>query len=207
MKCCVIFAMMVLLYGSNAAYASFPEYFGASSTLSHNLKPFPKWTGVLQRHNNEKKWMTQMCQKGELRCPMYQWQLFINSLKGKPKQEQIERVNREMNRAAYILDIANWGVQDYWATPLQFFNRDGDCEDYAIAKYMSLKALGFSVDDLRIVVLNDSNMGILHAVLVVNHNNTAYVLDNYTKSVLPSSRIYHYKPIYSINESAWWRHR
>src|SRR3546814_5982166 len=68
------------------------------------------------------------------RCHHRRWTAFVESLKGLGLEEKLDRVNREMNRYRYILDMANWGVKDYWATPFQFFRKDGDCEDYAIAK-------------------------------------------------------------------------
>src|SRR5690606_24630750 len=101
----------------------------------------------------------------------------------------------------------NWGVEDYWATPLQFFRKNGDCEDYAIAKFMSLRALGWDNEALRIVVVNDMNLRVQHAVLVVFLEDGAYVLDNQSPSVMRQDRIRHYRPVYSVNETSWWVHR
>ena len=77
---------------------------------------------------------------------MQDWSAFLQSLAGLSPAEKMRRVNRYHNKARYILDIINWRLDDYWASPLQFLERDGDCEDYAIAKFMSLRALGFSND-------------------------------------------------------------
>ena len=52
--------------------------------------------------------------------------------------QQLDAVNRYMNKHQYITDIVNWGVTDYWETPREFFLKDGDCEDFAIAKFKSL---------------------------------------------------------------------
>ena len=121
--------------------------------------------------------------------------------------DKIIAVNAYMNRKRYIIDPRNYGVRDYWATPAQFLSRNGDCEDYAIAKYMSLRSLGFKDSQLRIVVLQDLNLDLAHAILVVYHNGRAYVLDNQIETVVPADRVYHYKPYYSINEHYWWLHR
>jgi predicted transglutaminase-like cysteine proteinase len=112
-----------------------------------------------------------------------------------------------MNRARYTLDINNYGESDYWATPVQFFKMDGDCEDYAISKYLSLRALGFEAEQLRVVILDDLNLRVAHAILVVTYNGTQYVLDNQIAQAVPASVIHHYKPIYSLNESNWWLYR
>lgn len=112
-----------------------------------------------------------------------------------------------MNQARYITDIVNWGTSDYWAIPYEFFVRHGDCEDYAIAKFMTLRAAGFSQDNMRIVVLNDENLRIMHAVLAVYVGEEIYILDNQIKRMVSHRSIHHYTPIYSINETRWWRHR
>jgi predicted transglutaminase-like cysteine proteinase len=115
-------------------------------------------------------------------------------------------VQKYANEAEYIIDPINWGVEDYWATPKQFFIKDGDCEDYAIAKFMSLRKLGFKNEDMRVVVLNDTNLKTLHSVLVVYMDNEEWILDNQISPVVTSSQIHHYQPIYSINETNWWMH-
>ena len=72
---------------------------------------------------------------------------------------------------------------------------------------MSLRSLGFDDSRLRIVVLQDLNLGLPHAILVVYHKGRAFVLDNQIKFVVPAEKVYHYKPYYSINENHWWLHR
>ena len=83
--------------------------------------------------------------------------MLFRSLAGKDRKTQLAAVNEFMNRASYIEDLPNWGVPDYWATPLQFLTKDGDCEDYAIAKFVSLRTLGFTNDELRIAVVDDAD--------------------------------------------------
>jgi predicted transglutaminase-like cysteine proteinase len=60
---------------------------------------------------------------------------------------------------------------------------------------------------MRIVVLQDMNLNIAHAVLVVELNGKSYVLDNQISQLVTDDQISHYRPIYSINENAWWLHR
>jgi predicted transglutaminase-like cysteine proteinase len=62
-------------------------------------------------------------------------------------------------------------------------------------------------DDMRIVVLNDLNLRIAHAVLAVYVSGKPYILDNQISKVVPASSIHHYQPVYSINENGWWLHR
>src|SRR3546814_10214490 len=72
-----------------------------------------------------------------------------------------------------------------------------------IAKFMALRALGVDNAEMRIVVLNDLNLRIGHAVLVVYVDGKALVLDNQIKSVVPADTIRHYQPVYSVNEDGW----
>lgn len=187
--------------------AAFPPLFGTQETPSTDLTPFPKWTGTLERYLAEPPGDEAACDTAGLTsCHLREWNDELETLASRPRQAQLDAINQFINHADYIFDIINWGIQDYWATPQEFFFRDGDCEDYAIAKFMSLRALGFSNDSLRIIVLHDLNLNILHAVLGVNVDGKIYILDNQLQNVVPASSIAHYQPIYSINETGWWRH-
>ncbi|MEE8202762.1 MAG: transglutaminase-like cysteine peptidase [Alphaproteobacteria bacterium] len=186
----------------------YPPLFGTNEVRSTNLAPFPKWTGVLDRYFAEVDLAQGACGAETFNaCHLRDWTRFLEGLRGADAMTQLERVNRYMNRAPYITDPRNYNVDDYWATPRQFFGRDGDCEDYAIAKFMSLRALGWDNDHMRIVVLKDLNLDIAHAVLVVYRDGLAWVLDNQIGEVVAADRIRHYRPYYSINEDSWWLHR
>ena len=185
-----------------------PSYFGTTEVENTRIEPFTKWTGMLARFHGEEVADRAGCTPSPiLPCFHTDWLKLLARLGNRPVAEQLDVVNRTMNRSPYITDPVNWGVADYWATPDQFFRKDGDCEDYAIAKYMSLRRLGFSADDLRIVVLQDLNLGVPHAVLIVFVKGEAMLLDNQITDVIPASAVHHYKPIYSINEKAWWFHK
>lgn len=182
--------------------------FGSSEVRSTRLSLFPKWQGALARYFDERRLADTPCSATAFnRCHLRQWSAFLTGLAGAPRESQIRRVNAYMNRHRYVIDPKNYGVPDYWATPRQFLTRDGDCEDYAIAKYLSLRTLGFPAERLRIVVLQDMNLRAPHAVLVVRHGGRTLVLDNQIEPVIDQSAIRHYRPIYSINEEAWWLHR
>jgi len=186
----------------------FPHLFGTAETRSDNLKPFTKWTGVLERIHADRARAAAPCTPADsLRCRTQQWLSYLDTLAGKPRYEQVDAVNRYMNRHPYIEDLPNYGVPDYWATPREFFSKDGDCEDYAIAKYMSLRQLGFSDRQLRIVVLQDLNLNVAHAVLVVYLGGKAFLLDNQIKQVVETQKVRHYRPLFSINERSWWLHK
>ena len=201
-------ALLLLGAGSSADARSYPKLFGSGEQRGGGLAAFPKWVSTLERNTNDHR-TPEHCTPGSLYnvCHMKAWESFIESLRGKDRMSQLRAVNQEMNRRRYIVDPVNWGLDDYWATPLQFFQKQGDCEDYAISKFLTLRALGVPNEDLRIVVLMDTNLNLAHAILVVYLDERAYVLDNQIDRVVRAETIRHYKPIYSINETTWWLHK
>lgn len=191
-----------------AAERQYPSLFGSQETRFDVLKPFTQWTGVIERFGGEQPMMEAVCKPDPyVTCGMQHWKRFLDETKNKPRRAKIEAVNAYFNEIRYVPDPVNWKVPDYWNTPAQFFSKQGDCEDYAIAKYLSLKALGFKIEDMRVVVVQDLNLKLGHAVLVVYEGDQALLLDNQVKDVIDTQRVRHYKPEYSINEKFWWRHR
>jgi predicted transglutaminase-like cysteine proteinase len=178
--------------------------FGYREAERSNLSLFPQWLSMLERNIRDRV-PEGHCETRSLdSCHVRRWQNFINSIRKLPRAEQIRRVNRFANQQEYILDIENYGVEDYWATPKQFLYNNGDCEDYAITKMLSLKQLGFDTRRMRIVVLQDTNLRIAHAVLAVDVKGDTLIMDNQIEEVVSHRHIVHYVPIYSVNEQRWW---
>ncbi len=203
-----MFGLLAGLLAAEPAAAGMPPLFGTREVRSDDLKPFQKWLGALEKYAAERLQMDSGCVPGALeRCRLQVWKSFLERTAPLDRRAQIEAVNRFVNEHAYVLDIVNWGVEDYWESPKELLDRNGDCEDYAIAKFISLRLLGIENDAMRIVVLQDLNLRILHAILVVRLDEQVLVLDNQIRAVIPIERIRHYKPVYSINERHWWLHR
>uniref|UniRef100_UPI003458D2A3 transglutaminase-like cysteine peptidase n=1 Tax=uncultured Desulfovibrio sp. TaxID=167968 RepID=UPI003458D2A3 len=124
----------------------------------------------------------------------------------KGRMELLRYVNAFWNTWPYKEDIANWHQQDYWAIPAEFLKKSGDCEDYCIVKYFTLKELGVPPENMRIVVVRDTVRNFAHAVLAVYDNGDAFILDNLSNAVLSHSRLRQYLPQYSVNEFSRWAH-
>jgi predicted transglutaminase-like cysteine proteinase len=211
MKCMLVALLNVIffahLFYASPSFAASRSYFNMSATRSENLKPFPKWTGTLKRFDEQQKLDEEKCDTVEFYpCAVKSWKEMIASLEGKNLREQLDVINSWGNEHPYIVDQLNWGMEDFWETPHEFISVNGDCEDYAIAKYYSLKALGISLDKMRIIIVQDFNLGgIIHAILgVYDEKGDMYILDNQIDQVMPAMKIYHYRPIYSVNEDWWW---
>ena len=200
---------------ANAKRKVHPSFFNSVEVRSSNLKPFKKWRAALKRYTLErKKKKKKSCSSKRLNiCGYGQWGKFLKTLQGKDKLTQIRAVNYRMNKAKYITDKNNWGRKDYWATPGEFMANFGDCEDYAIIKFLSLKLLGFKDEELRVVAVKDLNLKIGHAVLIVywkdpkSGKTRRLLLDNQIKKVVDARAVRHYQPVFSINSKNWWRHR
>jgi predicted transglutaminase-like cysteine proteinase len=193
--------------------------FDSKEKYREGLKAFPKWTNALKRHEEQ-----------EFPPEVRRW---IESRRDIPLNiHLLNEINDFVNGSVkYVKDTERHGVIDYWAAPSELFQptlvafpvilrgedgsahrvvmikakkKAGDCEDYAVSKYLIAKAFGFK--NMRVVVVQDMQMKVPHAILVVYLKNKIYVLDNQLSVVASHSRIHHYRPIYSVNEKNWWRH-
>lgn len=177
----------------------YPALFGSEERSSANLKPFTKWTSMFERFDRAMN-----TSKGQK--TIKKWKNDLEAYTNLPLYSMAQKVNDMINEHPYIIDEKNWNKSDYWETPVEFFTRGGDCEDFAIAKYASLRALGVPEDRLRIAILHDEIKNIPHAVLIVYTDRGALMLDNQIKEVRSTDNVTHYRPIFSINRQAWWLH-
>ena len=149
------------------------------------------------------------CALGVAACrsaPEQAWRELIASARGLPPEQQLDRINRAVNRTPYVDDARRDGAPDHWATPEEFLLDAGDCEDFAIAKYVALRHLGFRAETLRIVVLTDSIRGQVHAVLAFGAPGNMVILDSLSNELFPDALYAHYVPHLSVNELGRWEH-
>jgi predicted transglutaminase-like cysteine proteinase len=137
-----------------------------------------------------------------------QWQKLLLSAKDLPEQEKLQRVNDFFNRNVFFVDdIIHWHTEDYWATPLEFLaSGAGDCEDYSIAKYFTLKELGVDENKMRITYVKALKLNQAHMVLTYYSTPIAVplVLDNLIPAIRPASRRSDLLPVYSFNGTGLW---
>ncbi|MBL4762784.1 MAG: transglutaminase-like cysteine peptidase [Gammaproteobacteria bacterium] len=165
-----------------------------------------QWLKTLERHLREDTPEGNCTNTTFNQCHLKQWLSYLNTIKSKSRIEQINLVNDYANKKTYVIDLQNYGVEDYWAIAREFLYNGGDCEDYALTKFFSLRWLGFSTDKTRIVVLQDTNLRVGHAVLAYYANDDILILDNQIEEVISHNDIVHYVPLYSTNENGWWLH-
>lgn len=123
-------------------------------------------------------------------------------LKNKDAQIQLLEVNRFFNRFKHTSDQQVWGESDYWATPEEFIGEHrGDCEDYVIAKYFTLRYLGISDNHLYLTYVKALKQNVAHMVLTYfeKPDSIPLVLDNYDLRILSAVKREDLLPIYSFN--------
>jgi predicted transglutaminase-like cysteine proteinase len=144
------------------------------------------------------------------RTRLFAWREILTAPKYKklPEQQKLELVNDFMNQTPFLSDRQHWGKEDYWATPIEFLSTNGgDCEDYSIAKYFTLRALGVPDDKLRItyvkelVIYNEAHMVLAY---FPTPDSEPLVLDNINKTIQPASSRSDLLPVYSFNGSGLW---
>lgn len=127
---------------------------------------------------------------------------------------KIHAVNDFFNKRIHFSeDIILWKQDDYWATPLETMGvRAGDCEDFTIAKYMSLIELGIPSDQLRLIyvrakVLQGPKVSIRPHMVLGYYSSPAsqpLILDNLVTKIESANVRTDLTPIYSFNREGLW---
>ncbi|MFB9865817.1 transglutaminase-like cysteine peptidase [Vreelandella sulfidaeris] len=141
-----------------------------------------------------------------------EWFALLQQLQLQDVQSQLRGVNDFFNRRIrWVDDVTVWGQEDYWATPLEAMGKgQGDCEDYSIAKYITLKQLGIASQYLRMIYVR-ARLGrsqITQAHMVLGYYSTPnaepLVLDNIIPSITPASQRPDLDPLFSFNSEGLW---
>ncbi len=138
------------------------------------------------------------------------WQRLHALAANAPVDRQLRLVNSFFNRVAFVSDIRHWGEEDYWATPVELLTTNGgDCEDFSIAKYLTLKSMGVPDDQLRIVYVKALELNQAHMVLAWYPEPDAdpLILDNLINDIKPASQRTDLEPVYSFNGEGLWLNR
>lgn len=125
--------------------------------------------------------------------------------------DKLLHVNSFFNEVPSVSDLQHWRKQDYWATPLELLaSNGGDCEDFAIAKYFTLRELGVPDERLKIAYvkarLAASGQSVAHMVLTYYPTPEAepLVLDNLDGVIKPAHERPDLTPLYSFNARGLW---
>ena len=139
------------------------------------------------------------------------WLKTATDAKALGEPEKLRRINDFVNQSIIFEDDRSvWDQSDYWATPLETIGQGrGDCEDFAIIKYVSLRRAGIASDKLRLIYVKaridapDGPIQVAHMVLAyyASPNAEPVLLDNLQPRILPASKRLDLKPVFSFNSA------
>jgi predicted transglutaminase-like cysteine proteinase len=112
-------------------------------------------------------------------------------------------INRAINSSIrYVGDLVQHGMPDRWSSPLATFAAGrGDCEDYAIAKYVALREAGLAESDLRLLLVRDRAVREDHLVLAARHDGRWLILDNRRLMLLEANELPQYAPLFAFGQA------
>lgn len=182
--------------------------FGTFEFRFSDFDDMPQWNRVLRDMAGLEQARVACDEAGD--CPGKRfafWRDAVSALADEDTSFKINAVNRIINRIVpYGEDREIYGRSDYWAAPREFLARGGDCEDFAILKYVSLRELGVPEENMRIVSLRDTENNIDHAVLMVRHEGETHILDSNYLLVRQEDELPQYEPRVSVNTQYRWMH-
>jgi len=138
---------------------------------------------------------------------IHTWYQLINDYKNANTLEKLELVNNFFNQLAFVNDSDLWGQEDYWATPIQMLSSNGgDCEDFSIAKYFTLRKMGIPEDRMRLTYVKALQLNQAHMILTYFPTPDAdpLILDNLVTAIHPASERTDLLPVYSFNGNGLW---
>lgn len=138
------------------------------------------------------------------------WYTLMREKRYAPEMAKLEAVNSFFNQLEFVDDLPHWGKEDYWATPREMLaSNGGDCEDFATAKYFTLRQLAIADEKMRLTYVKALKLQQPHMVLSYYAEPDAdpLILDSLVKAILFASQRPDLIPIYSFNGQGLWSAR
>ena len=179
------------------------EPFGLPATPVRHGGLHQKWRGVEHRLDDELVQLA-LCDGDREGCvspAALQFLAIVDAARAREGRSRIGEINRAVNLAVRATsDLRQYGEIDVWTSPLVTFARGaGDCEDYAIAKFVALRLAGISQEDLRIVIVHDPLRGEDHALAAAKLDGRWLMLDNRRMAMVEDVNLRNDRPIFLID--------
>ena len=199
----------LLAPGTAALIKKSIEPFGQPTAMLFDGGLHDKWQSVQRRLDDDMVQLA-LCEGDRDGCvspAALQFLAIIDAAKLREGRARLGEINRAINLAVRpVSDLAQYGQLDVWASPLATLTRGGDCEDYAIAKFVALRRAGIAPDDLRIVIMRDTVRGEDHAVAAARLDGHWLTLDNRRMAMVEDSDIRNYRPTHVIDQHSVMRY-
>ena len=188
--------------GLNEAKPVGKEPFGLFTFRAPEGMLWRKWRNVEADMASERLVLNR-CRTDAATCPPHaaQFLRLISAVNAKSGRAKFEEANRAVNIAIrYVSDATQHGEADRWSAPLaSFAAAKGDCEDYAIAKYMALREAGVARENLQLVLVRDRAVRQDHAVLAARLDDRWLILDNRQSLLIEDSNASSFTPLFAID--------
>jgi predicted transglutaminase-like cysteine proteinase len=189
--------------GSLDRAGSSDEPFGLSTATVTKGPVLEKWLNV-EREVDDEQLVLQRCEENRASCQSptaLQFLAIVDSGRALEGRARIGEINRAINlKLKPVSDLVLHGAEDAWSPPLATFATGaGDCEDYAIAKFVALQEAGVSADDLRIVILQDDIRKEYHTVVAARLDGNWLMLDNRHMIMVNDQQVRGYHPVFLID--------
>jgi predicted transglutaminase-like cysteine proteinase len=186
------------------------EPFGLSAEILSWGGLREKWHGVERKLDDERVQLA-LCDGDRERCvspAALRFLAIVDTARAREGRARLGEINRAINLSIRPMsDLAQYGQIDVWSSPLDTFaSGAGDCEDYAIAKFVALQQAGVPSDDLRIVVMRDTVRGEDHAVAAARLDGHWLMLDNRRMAMVEDAYVRNYRPLFVIDQSGVMRY-
>jgi predicted transglutaminase-like cysteine proteinase len=180
------------------------EPFGLNTIPVASGEVLSKWSGVEADTRTESEILSRCRANAEL-CPTAarKFLAIVSQGRAQTGRARIGIINRAINLSIRPMsDLAQWGVIDRWSAPLVTLTTGrGDCEDYAIAKYVALKEVGVAVEDLRIILVRDRAVGGEHAIVAIRFDGRWIILDNRWLALIEDSQMRRVVPMFVLDQT------
>jgi len=186
------------------------EPFGLPATPIYYGGLRNKWLGVAHKLEDERVQLA-LCDGDREHCASdaaLKFLSIVDSGRQRDGRARLGEINRAINLSIRAVDdIVQHGQIDVWSSPLATFYRGaGDCEDYAIAKYVALRMAGVASEDLRIVVMVDTIRREGHAVAAARLDGHWLILDNRRLMMVEDMALRNYRPLFVIDDNGVMRY-
>jgi predicted transglutaminase-like cysteine proteinase len=162
-----------------------------------------KWLGI-QRELDDESLVLVLCEEDRDNCASpaaLRFLAIVDAAKARDGRARFGEINRAINLAIKPMsDLAQYGAIDVWRSPLATFaSGAGDCEDYAIAKFVALRQAGIASEDIKLLIVRDTLRNEDHAVVAARLDGRWLMLDNRRMAMVEDVQARNYRPTFLID--------
>lgn len=165
------------------------------------------WDRIVQHHDPEAVYGPD----SELYNPSVraQWKNLSKLMPTLSPEKKLQYINGFFNSWPSESDLNNFGMEEYWASPEEFLEKGkGDCEDYAIIKYLALRYHSWPTEDMWVLLVMDNKTEEKHAVMVARAGDKTFILCNLSRPayLLIPEKLYmqNFSPLFAVNDHGVW---